>query len=168
MRRTLREQVESGLDRQALAKLIALTATAADGTTETFATYQGVPLGLIDGVYAATPGDVSALLGGATLAAMAAVYRGSQQVESAYEWHTANLRRVGVSAYIPAAAAGVQSALYFRGMMAACKQPVWGVEVVVDRITGLTEGEVRLAVITLANAAVVRAGQYHREIYDIS
>ena len=168
VRATLRAAVESGLDRQAVSKLVALAATAADGTTETFASYQAVPLGLIDGRYAAGPGAVAALIGSETLAAMAAVYRGDQQVQSAYEWAVDQLREVAVSAYIPAAASGVQSALFFRGGMPATKQPIWGMDLIIDRVTGLQEGEVRVAAVTLANAAIVRDGQYHREIYDIS
>lgn len=175
LRSNLAAAIASGLDRQALrltgqGLLDFGTDPSADGTTETFASYQAAALGRVDGRYANVVGDVRMLMGADTYAQAAGVYRGSQQVQSALEWLMDNLGWAGVSAYVPAQTNdNEQQAVFCRGGMPGAKQPVWpSVDVIRDPYSLSREGEVRLTAVALANFRVVRADQYQRYLFDLS
>ena len=128
-------------------------------------------LGRVDGRYANVVGDVKLLMGAATYAQAAAVYRGDQQVQSALEWLMDKLGWAGVSAYVPAehSTNNTQEAVFCRGAMRGAVQPVWpSIDVIADPYSLSREGEVRLTARALANFRVIRQAQYQRFLFDLS
>ena len=135
-------------------------------TVSTFALYlSGLLYGRVDGRYARTPGDVKMILGQGTFSHASAAFKGNNSDESGVERLQEKSGGLMVSAHVPDVASNKQNALIRLGMeRGGAVQPMWqGVSLVVDEFTRSAFGEVIIHAILLANFAVTRKAQWHKQ-----
>ena len=126
----------------------------------------------IDGRYASTMDELSALFGPLTYALLARTYRSNESDVTVIE----ALRRLGIMAMTTAqvadAASDNQEGLVFRGRGRAdmaSAQLVWnGVQVVRDPFTLATAGQIRITLNVMTDFHVLRADQYVRQSYHLA
>ena len=132
----------------------------------TFALYlSGLLYGRVDGRYARTPGDVRMIVGQGTFAHASAAYKGNNSDESGVERLQEKSGGLMVSAHVPDVANSKQNSLLRLGMeRGGAVQPMWqGVSLVVDEFTRAAFGEVIIHAILLANFAITRKAQWHKQ-----
>ena len=132
----------------------------------TFALYlSGLLYGRIDGRYARTPGDIRMIVGQGTFAHASAAYKGNNSDESGVERLQEKSGGLMVSAHVPDVASNRQNALIRLGLeRGGAVQPMWqGVSLVVDEFTRAAFGEVIIHAILLANFAITRKAQWHKQ-----
>ena len=132
----------------------------------TFALYlSGLLYGRVDGRYARTPGDVRMILGQGTFSHASAAFKGNNSDESGVERLQEKSGGLMVSAHVPDVASNKQNALIRLGMeRGSAVQPMWqGVSLVVDEFTRAAFGEIIIHAILLANFAVTRKAQWHKQ-----
>ena len=132
----------------------------------TFALYlSGLLYGRVDGRYARTPGDVRMIVGQGTFAHASSAYKGNNSDESGVERLQEKSGGLMVSAHVPDVASSKQNALIRLGMeRGGAVQPMWqGVSLVVDEFTRAAFGEIVVHAILLANFAVTRKAQWHKQ-----
>ena len=135
-------------------------------TVSTFALYlSGLLYGRVDGRYARTPGDIRMIVGQGTFAHASAAFKGNNSDESGVERLQEKSGGLMVSAFTPDVASNKQNALIRLGMeRGAAVQPMWqGVSLVVDEFTRAAFGEIIIHAILLANFAVTRKAQWHKQ-----
>ena len=135
-------------------------------TATTFALYlSGLLYGRVDGRYARTPGDVRMIVGQGTFTHAASTYKGNNSDESGVERLQEKSGGLMVSAHIPSVSGNKQNALIRLGMeRGGAVQPLWqGVSLVVDEFTRAAFGEIVVHAILLANFAVTRKTQFHKQ-----
>ena len=135
-------------------------------TATTFALYlSGLLYGRVDGRYARTPGDVRMIVGQGTFTHAASTYKGNNSDESGVERLQEKSGGLMVSAHIPAVSGNKQNALMRLGQeRGGAVQPMWqGVSLVVDEFTRAAFGEVVVHAILLANFAITRKAQFHKQ-----
>ena len=132
----------------------------------TFALYlSGLLYGRVDGRYARTPGDVKMVVGSGTFTHAYGAYKGNNSDESGVERLDSRSGGLRVSPHVPDVASSKQNALVRLGMeRGAAVQPMWqGVSLVVDEFTRATQGEIIVHAILLANFAITRKAQWHKQ-----
>ena len=135
-------------------------------TATTFALYlSGLLYGRVDGRYARTPGDIRMIVGQGTFAHASAAYKGNNSDESGVERLQEKSGGLMVSAHVPAVASSKQNVLIRLGMeRGAAVQPMWqGVSLVVDEFTRAAYGEIIVHAVLLANFAITRKAQFHKQ-----
>ena len=117
----------------------------------------------VDGHYAPSPTDVRIVMGSATLAHAAGEYRSTNSDSSALDLLQRDSGGVRVSAHVPAVASHKQNALIRLGSRMDMVQAVWdGITIVVDEISQLDEGEIKLSGIMLQATKILRAGGFSK------
>ena len=132
----------------------------------TFALYlSGLLYGRVDGRYARTPGDIRMIVGQGTFAHASGAYKGNNSDESGVERLQEKSGGLMVSAHVPDVASNKQNALIRLGMeRGSAVQPMWqGVSLVVDEFSRAAFGEIVVHAILLANFAVTRKAQWHKQ-----
>ena len=162
---TLRGGLAEKYDAQCIAELLTVNQTVA-GAAYTYATYiSRLVYGRIDGRFAGEESDIRLLVGTATLAHAAGLYRTNNSEASAVRTLRELTGGVRASVHIPAVAANKQDALVIRGVgrrNAVC--PIWqGVEITVDRVTKAGAGTVEIFAAMYAAFSVSRADGFSRE-----
>ena len=155
----LSEKLDSQLVTQVVADVTAADASAAD----TYASYLSrFVYGLVDGRYVTGESGLRLLIGTDTLSDMSSLYRSANAGEmSAIEKLRSITGGVRVSPHIPAVASNKQKVVIRRGTRADVVNPVWqGVQLVVDEITGVGTGAIKLTAIMLAAWKTVRLGGF--------
>ena len=135
-------------------------------TATTFALYlSGLLYGRVDGRFARTPSDVRMILGAGTFAHASAAYKGNNSDESGNERLQEKSGGLRVSAHVPSVASNKQNALIRLGMeRGGAIQPMWeGISLVVDEFSRATQGEIIVHAILLANFAITRKAQWHKQ-----
>ena len=168
VRATLSGALSEAYDAQCVAELLTVAQGAA-GAVWTYDTYlKRIVYDNIDGRYARQESDLRILVGTATLAHAAGLYRdaanakGQVSAVEALRGLTGGLR---ASVHIPAVANDKQDALAVKGVgrrNAVC--PIWqGVEIIVDRVTGAGKGQIEIFGALYAAFSVSRADGFARE-----
>ena len=132
----------------------------------TFALYlSGLLYGRVDGRYARTPGDVRMIVGQGTFTHASGAFKGNNSDEAGVERLQAQSGGLRVSAHVPAVASNKQNALIRLGMeRGGAVQPLWqGVSLIVDEFTRAAHGEIIVHAILLANFAITRTAQWHKQ-----
>ena len=135
-------------------------------TQTTFALYlSGLLYGRVDGRYARTPSDVRMIVGAGTFAHASAAYKGNNSDESGVERLQEKSGGLMVSAHVPDVSGNKQNALIRLGMeRGGAVQPMWqGVSLVVDEFTRAAYGEIIVHAVLLANFAITRKAQFHKQ-----
>ena len=159
--------VGAGLDQQALvgdegffdATRGPLTDPTAPGSATTYAQYGTMFTGSIDGRYASTPAEVGMLIGQATYADGAELYRSAESDEHFFE-RIARVGRLRISAAIPAAASNIQSILMVLGSAPAAVQPLWDGLTIEDIYQRSSHGEISFTVVALADVSITQPSAY--------
>ena len=135
-------------------------------TTETtYALYRSQFLfGRIDGRYAATTGEVRALMGSATFAHAASQYRGNNDNQDSLMSLTEQGGGVRVSAHVPAVVSSKQNALIRVGQRMDAVLPIWeGITVIPDEITLADKGEIQATAVMLMAFRLLRADGFYKQ-----
>ena len=171
LRLALNSGLQEALDAQAISGtdgLLTSTNLANNNVSAitSFALYlSGLLYGRVDGRYARTPGDVRVIVGQGTFTHAAGTFKGNNSDESGVERLGARAGGLRVSPHVPSVSGNKQNALVRLGMeRGAAVQPMWqGVSLVVDEFTRATQGEIVVHAILLANFAITRKSQWHKQ-----
>ena len=132
-----------------------------------FAGYRkGLVFDAIDGTYASVAADVRAVVGAATYAHMATVYRSNNADDSALDSLMRITGGVKVSAHVPAAsgAPAKQNAVIRRGMRRDMVAPVWeGVTLIPDEVTKAGTGQIVLTAVMLYAVKILRQAGFRKQ-----
>ena len=164
LRMALSSGLREGLDKELVDQIVVDVARTSAGAVDTFASYRSrFVYALIDGRFANTEPDIRLLVGSATLADAAVLYRGNNADDSAVD----SLRRITgglrVSPNIAAASGNKQDVLVRRGMRDDVHVGLWpGIEIIDDQVTKAATGEVVLTAVLLAAWKVTRAAGFAR------
>ena len=170
LRSNLSEAIGDELDQQVLtgATTGLLTGTvlannAASGA-DTFATYRSrFAYELVDGRYAMTAGDLRLLVGSATYAHMASVYRGNSSDLDALRSLADATGGVRVSANMAAVASDKQNAIVRRSGRQDAVVAIWeGVSLITDEVTQAKAGEIIVTAVMLYAFKVLRADGFRK------
>ena len=132
----------------------------------TFPLYlSGLLYGRVDGRYARTPGDIRMIVGAGTFTHASGTYKGNNSDESGVERLQEKSGGLMVSAHVPDVASSKQNTLIRLGMeRGAAVQPMWqGVSLIVDEFTRAAFGEIIVHAVLLANFAITRKAQFHKQ-----
>ena len=171
LRLALSGGLEEALDKQAISGTDGLlTATnLPNNNVSAVTTFQlylsGLLYGRVDGRYARTPGDVRMIVGQGIFSHASAAYKGNNSDESGVERLQEKSGGLMVSAHVPDVSGNKQNALIRLGMeRGAAVQPMWqGVSLIVDEFTRAAYGEIIVHAILLANFAITRKAQWHKQ-----
>ena len=130
-----------------------LTAQTNPGSASTWANYADMLGESVDGRFASTPAEVGLLVGQATYADAAVLYRNTQSDENVMAM-IARVGRLRVSAAMPAKSGNIQNILAVRGTSPAAVQPLWDGLTIEDVYTRSSHGEISFAIVGLADFSV--------------
>ena len=141
-----------------------LAAATAANAEETFATYQAEAYDAVDGVYANQVGDIRMVWGADAYRHASKKYRTNQSDENALDVLRRITGGVRISTQIPPVAAKKQGAVVsLRPGSRNCVMPIWrGVEIIADRLTRKSKGQVELTAVTLFAFKVLRSAAFKR------
>ena len=140
-----------------------LTKVAASGETDWSGYRNGLVYNRVDGTWAWGADDLRILIGTATLAHMAGVYRGDETERPLVEDLTAVSGGLRVSAHIPGAVSDKQDAIVRRGMRRDMVAPLWAaVTLIPDEVTRAGNGEIVLTAVLLHAVKILRTGGFAR------
>ena len=165
LRQNLSDGLADGLDKEILNGTDGLFAGTnlsnnAQTTNDDFASYvDHLVWDWIDGRYAATPSDLSMVMGSATLKDMGQTYRNTSVDRSALDRVMELTGGVKVSAHVPAPATNRQNVVIRRGMSESATCAVWeGVSLIPDGVTKIGSGQLVITAIMLHAVKVLRTG----------
>ena len=165
LRGALSSGLREGLDKELVDQIVVDVARTNAGAVDTFASYRSrFVYALVDGtVRERTEPDIRLLVGSATLADAAVLYRGNNADDSAVD----SLRRITgglrVSPNIAAASGNKQDVIVRKGLRDDVHVGLWpGVEIIDDQLTKAATGEVVLTAVLLAAWKVTRAAGFAR------
>ena len=173
----LRQALMSALDRQALYSagsnglLNFGTAPANTAVVMTFDSLMAAVTNVIDGRYAGGLEYLHTLLGQATYALGARIYRGNADNESPIEKLSRITGGVMTSDLVAAASGDNQQAVTCRGgtMHNGYAQRLWGgVEIIRDPYTKAADGQLVATLMLMQASKLLRAGQYVRHSFHLS
>ena len=179
LRENLSMALADGLDAQVIAGAngllgaSGLTARTGDaGALATFADYRGLVYDAmtVEGRYAGMGSDVRLVVGAATYAHAASIYRGNNADDSALDSLMRVSGGVKVSAHVPAPASNDQAVIVAKGMgprhMVA---PIWeGVTLIPDEITKAGSGQIVITAILLHAVAILREDGFVRRTVQVA
>ena len=113
----------------------------------------------VDGRWAASAADVTAIMNSTTYADIDALYRGTNTNESAAEVIERRGRLV-VNANIPAVASNISQVLIARGRTQAAIQPIWANIGIEDIFTNSKSGQIAFTAVTLTDFSVQHPAAY--------
>ena len=162
---TLRGGLAEKYDAQCIAELLTVGQTVA-GAAYTYANYiSRLCYGRIDGRFAGQESDLRLLVGTATLAHAASLYRTNNSEASAVRTLRELTGGVRASVHIPGVQGNKQDALVILGTgRRNAIAPIWqGVEITVDRVTKAGAGTVEIFAALYAAFSVSRADGFSRQ-----
>ena len=169
LRQNLSDSLADGLDKEAISGsdgLLNGTNLPNNNVTAvtTYALYRsGLLFSRVDGRFAPEPSDIRIVLGSPTLAHAASQYRSTNSDSSAYDLLARDSGGVRVSAHVPGVASHRQNTVIRLGSRMDMVQAVWdGITIVVDEISQLDEGEIKLTGIMLQATQILRAGGFSK------
>ena len=169
LRMNLGDALSDGLDKQLISGtngLLTGTNLSNNNVTAvtTYALYRsGLLFSRVDGQFAPEPADIRIIMGSPTLAHAASQYRSTNSDSSAYDLLARDSGGVRVSAHVPGVASHRQNALIRLGSRMDMVQAVWdGITIVVDEISQLDEGEIKLSGIMLQATKILRSGGFSK------
>ena len=127
-------------------------------TNDTFGSYVNhLVWDQIDGRYAATPSDLSMVMGAATLKDMGSTYRNTQVDRSVLDRVMELVSGVRVSAHVPAPATNRQNVVIRRGGSTSAVAPLWeGISIIPDEISLASQGQLKITAVMLFAMKVLR------------
>ena len=164
LRMALSSGLREGLDKELVDQIVVDVARTNAGAVDTFASYRSrFVYALVDGRFANTEPDIRLLVGSATLADAAVLYRGNNADDSAVD----SLRRITgglrVSPNIASVSGNKQDVIVRKGLRDDVHVGLWpGVEIIDDQVTKAATGEVVLTAVLLAAWKVTRAAGFAR------
>ena len=119
----------------------------------------------VDGRYASTAADISAVVGSATYAHMGETYRNTSVDRTALDRLMDITGGVRVSSHVPAVSnANKQNAVIRRGMHTDMVAPIWeGVTLITDEVTKAANGQIVVTGVMLHAVKLIRADGYHKQ-----
>ena len=118
----------------------------------------------VDGRYASGTGDIRIVLGSATFAHAAGLYRGNNADQHALARLMADTGGVKVSAHVPAAASDKQNGVVRLGMRRDMVAPVWeGVTLIPDEVTKAKAGQIVITAVMLYAVKVLRSDGFYKQ-----
>ncbi|MYD10861.1 MAG: hypothetical protein F4X02_12565 [Chloroflexi bacterium] len=175
IRDTLNSLVAAGIEKDVVTDLIGTGPTAPDSAEITFATAKSKLYGLVDGKYAGRASDVRLVVGSATLAKLAGLYRTTNGADTSNALE--ELERISggvmVSANVPAAATSgardkTQEAVAARGMDGA-RLFVWDQStLIVDPYSLASDSQIKLTVVTVADFMIARRSNFPQLNFKLS
>ena len=135
------------------------------GAVTTFANYRDTfAYGLVDGKYAGSVADLRVVMGSATYAHAARVYRANNADDSALDVLMARTGGVKVSAHVPAVSGNKQNAVIRLGMRRDMVAPVWeGVTLIPDEVTKAGTGQIVVTAVMLHAVKILRAAGFYKQ-----
>ena len=123
----------------------------------------------VDGRYARSPSDVRVLVGQSAFTHSSAVYKDSSTDETAAERLSARSGGLVVSPHVPGIASKRQNTLIRLGAeRGAAVQPLWeGITILSDPYSRSAQGELVITAVLLANFAITRSAQFHKQQIQI-
>lgn len=170
LRQNLSDALADALDKQVVAGTNGLL-TGANlanhnaAAVTTFANYKAnLGYGRVDGTWASTVGDLRIVMGGATYAHAATIYRANNADDSALDVLMARTGGVRVSAHVPAVANNKQNAVIRRGMRRDMVAPIWeGVTLIPDEVTKAKSGEIVVTAVMLHAVKILRSDGFYKQ-----
>ena len=135
------------------------------GAVTTFANYRDTfAYGRVDGKYAGSVADLRVVMGSATYAHAATVYRANNADDSALDVLMARTGGVKGSAHVPAVAGNKQNAIIRLGMRRDMVAPIWeGVTLIPDEITKAGTGQIVVTAVMLHAVNILRAAGFYKQ-----
>ena len=171
LRENLSAALSDGLDNQVLNRagqyFAPKTALAAPSAKTTAAEYLSHQYAAVDGKYAPNVGSIKTIVGQAIYAAMGSTIISSSDDISVAEKISAIGGGLRVSSHVPAYANNFQACLLVKGpAQRNAVVAMWrGIELVVDPITQISKGEIKLTAIMLYDLAILRADAFIVKTY---
>ena len=164
LRLALASGLSEKLDAQLIAQIVTDTTRVTQATTDTYPSYVSrLVFSLLDGRYVSQESEIRLLMGSATVTDAAVLYRGNNSSVNAVEKLRSITGGVRVSPHIAAASGNKQDVFVRLGARADIVAPVWeGVALVVDEVSQISKGAIRVTGIMLASWSVVRTGGVKR------
>ena len=135
----------------------------------TFSDYKAdFAYGRVDGTWASTVADLRIVMGSATYAHAATVYRSSagasDSIDAALAVLMGSTAGVKVSAHVPAVAGNKQNSVIRLGTRRDMTSPVWeGVTLIPDEITKASTGQVVITAVLLHAVKLLRSGGFYKQ-----
>ena len=169
LRMNLDMALADGLDKNVIAGTNGLLGgtnltAVVQGTRNTFALYRGsLVFDRVDGKFASTTHDIKIVVGAASYADMASLYRGNSADDSALDSIMRVSGGVKVSAHVPPFASTKQDAIVRRGTLRDMVAPIWeGISLIPDEITKAKNGQIVLTAVMLHAVQIVRSAGFAR------
>ena len=170
LRANLSDALADGLDKEILAGTNGLfTGTVlANHNVSAVTSYAGYvsdfAYGRVDGTWASMVGDLRIVMGAATYAHAASLYRGNNADQHALARLMADTGGVKVSAHVPAVAANKQNAVIRRGMRRDMVAAIWeGVTLIPDEVTKAANGQIVITAVMLHAVKLLRAAGFYKQ-----
>ena len=174
MDESLRENLSMGLSDGLDKQIVAGTNGLLTGTNlanhnvnavTTFDDYiEDFAYGRVDGRYAATAGEVRAVVGSATYAHAGKVYRNANVDRTALDRLMEITGGVRVSAHVPAVASNKQNSIIRLGQNRDMVAPLWqGVTIIPDEVTKADEGEIKITAVLLHAVKILRTDGFYKQ-----
>ena len=165
LRQNLNDGLADGLDKAILSGTDGLftgtnLSNNAQTTNDDFASYlDHLVWDQIDGRYASMAGDLTMVVGAATLKDLGATYRNTSVDRSALDRLMELTSGVRVSAHVPVPATNRQDVVIKRGMSESAVAAVWeGITIIPDEVTKAANGQVVITAMMLHAVKVLRTG----------
>ena len=174
LRQNLGDALSDKFDQQILAGTNGLfTGTILDNhnvnAVTTFPLYKAnFAFARVDGTWASTVADLRIVMGSATFAHAATVYRASagasDSIDAALSVLTGETGGVKVSAHVPAVATMKQNSVIRLGMRRDMVAPIWeGVTLIPDEITKASTGQIVVTAVMLHAVKLLRPGGFFKQ-----
>ena len=174
LRQNLGDALSDALDQQILAGTNGLftgtiLANNNVNAVTTFPLYKAdFAYGRVDGKWASTVADLRIVMGSATYAHAATVYRASagasDSIDAALAVLMGSTAGVKVSAHVPDVASQKQNSVIRLGLRRDMVAPIWeGVTLIVDEITKASTGQIVVTAVMLHAVKLLRPGGFHKQ-----
>ena len=148
-----------------------LTARSGDAAAiAAFADYYGLLYDslTVDGSYAGMASDIKILVGPASYAHAASVYRGNSSDRTALAALMAESGGVMTSAHVPAVSGKDQSVIVRKGGRRDYSNPMWaGIEIVFDDVTAVGTGEIIVTGVLMTGRKLLRSDGFQRRTVQV-
>ena len=170
LRMNLGDGLGDGLDRQILVGDEGLLhgtnlANHNAGAVSNFAHYKSnLGFGRVDGRFAGGALDVRSVMGSATFAHAATIYRANNSDDSALDVLMAKTGGVKVSAHVPAVAGNKQNVAVRLGLRRDMVAAIWdGVTIIPDEVTKAKGGQIVITAVMLHAIKILRADGFYKQ-----
>ena len=169
LRMALSDGLADALDKAVLAGTNGLLtgtnlANHAASALATFADYRSMVYSRVDGRYAGGARDVRMVMGAATYAHAAGVYRANNADDSGLDSLMRVSGGVKVSAHVPAVASKKQNVVIRRGLRRDMVAPLWeGVTIIPDEVTKAKQGQIVITAVMLHAVKILRADGFYKQ-----